>query len=166
MWCKRQRKIIFLRVGLALSGFVAFLGGTTAQQLIEVRRARSCGRYEVRHACGSQSTPTPRSNTHIYNTRCYTAAVVYINNARHAPCGSYDRTYQVATWRDDDDYFFDFNVDLATDKCGPGAGSAINCSLRAAFWHASSLTGEDVEISLNAGEDIILTQGQLIPITG
>lgn len=69
------------------------------------------------------------------------------------------------TWRDDNDLGSDnaLKPELAADIC---LIAAVNCSLRAAFWYASSLPGDDVEISLNAGEDMLLTQGDYIPVTG
>ena len=73
--------------------------------------------------------------------------------------------YQVDTWRDDNYLSSDDDLRplLAADIC---AFAAVNCSLRAAFWYASSLPGDDVTITLNAGKDLLLTQGDYIPLTG
>lgn len=58
------------------------------------------------------------------------------------------------------------NSSTASEYCGSGAPTAGNCSLRAAFFYASSLIGDDVTIAVNAEDTVVLTLGGAIPVTG
>lgn len=100
-------------------------------------------------------------------------AILYLHLSYRVPenlpylvfCVGVTTFYQVDTWRDDNYLSSDDDLTpmLAADIC---VFAAVNCSLRAAFWYASSLPGDDVIITLNAGGNLSLTQGDYIPITG
>lgn len=56
---------------------------------------------------------------------------------------------------------------LAEEYCGPDTTTDTSCNLRTAFFYATSLAGNDVEISVNVGqEDLSLEQSTPIQVSG
>lgn len=154
--------------GLTLPSFVACLGRTTAQHLVliavkDIARIIDVpvrGTYMYIHVRGCLRQPV-----NVNPVEAIISHLSYIPQQKKSLRALWGAC-QVNTRRDD--LYLgtdtDSKVDGATSLCAPNATSVSLCNLRAAFYYATSLTGDDVEIYLNVGGN--LTQGESIPISG
>lgn len=55
---------------------------------------------------------------------------------------------------------------LAEEYCGPVTTGNSSCNLRTAFFYASSLVGNEVDIWVNVGRDLVLEQRSAVQVSG